>query len=1147
MAGFYGCLHVKNSDCSIMASGPSDVLTNQDPADTTEECTGKKKSKFQTFKNLFSKKKRKEAAAPARGDSGLKCSQSSDNVNAPEPALLIRSEKDEGSGSKINMGNKALSHDSVFVSESPLSEVTEGLGVSQDSIHGKVKSLQVIRLGSPPSLLKQVIRLGSPPSLLKQVIRLGSPPSLLKQVIRLGSPPSLLKQVIRLGSPPSLLKQVIRLGSPPSLLKQVIRLGSPPSLLKQVIRLGSPPSLLKQVIRLGSPPSLLKQVIRLGSPPSLLKQVIRLGSPPSLLKQVIRLGSPPSLLKQVIRLGSPPSLLRLCSSKPVQRNSSLSLEGTDSDEDQMSCETGSRSVSPLVFLPVDFSQPASPMGCLDNTAARHRLAVRHKACTKTKKPTTRVDGRAEGESFQEERQNCIIPESVEEDEEEDVKREQAGVAEEEEKQTDGVVVSQQAERSASDEEDKQGVQQELSHAQDAPSLSIQNDSDSEECLSCQAEVSAPRLQTAPLLGSMKSLEPPTGDDFLLTPPGCEVAVEGGSLLQEVLISLKGPLTSVLGLEAEAVLLEVEVNMEGSEAESGVDELALNPQEEACLPSDRPDYPAEPREEVEGEPYESEEELVVEHFNPKEEDAEEINPEYLTKEDQDMPSVEKEEEEEEINPEYLTKEDQDMPSVEKEEEEEEINPEYLTKEDQDMPSVEKEEEEENEEEREEGAEVEEKETEEVVEDERREEEDKMEPVSDVPVQTALLEPGGEEDVTSTSVEDDFQQVPYRDPERACESPECTTELSDQTVTDQACLPQLPNSSTPPPESLDQPEAPANTTQDQEEPSVTTDQRCITSPSAATGPEQSPQVHCRGPTATEDPGKPSGGSEHNRHRYTIAPAWQRLATKELTSPSPSPSVTVPGAVEAKRDSPSGVEPLSPVGADVPASPIPTQSTTAPIMSPEDTPPAAQGEETPENLFGVRLRKTSVGMLRLGSESETPPASPVHSLPIEPQRASFTEPQSNSKPALPRKPSELDGMVKPKRIPDLSVGREPSGGPGGGSQSPSWISLARQKQRILKENSLEETMDSKDPAEMEELNRKKSIRTLTRPVNKDQAKPPGSPVKVLCSLEISKPVVVEKEGKRALTHPAPTALAQDEPPWLALAKKKAKAWSEMPQIVQ
>lgn len=55
------------------------------------------------------------------------------------------------------------------------------------------------------------------------------------------------------------------------------------------------------------------------------------------------------------------------------------------------------------------------------------------------------------------------------------------------------------------------------------------------------------------------------------------------------------------------------------------------------------------------------------------------------------------------------------------------------------------------------------------------------------------------------------------------------------------------------------------------------------------------------------------------------------------------------------------------------------------------------------------------------------------------------------------------------------------------------------------------------------------------------------VLCSLEISKPAVVEKEGKRAPAHPAPTALVQDEPPWMALAKKKAKAWSEMPQIVQ
>ncbi|XP_014055498.2 CB055 protein isoform X2 [Salmo salar] len=999
MAGFYGCLRGKNSDCSIMASGPSDVMTNQDPAVPTEECTGKKKSKFQTFKNFFAKKKRKEAATPA-GDNGLKSSQSSDNVNAPEPAFLIRSEKDEGSGSKIYMGNKALSHDSVFVSDLPLSEVNEDLGAFQDSIHGKVKSLQVDRYVVLQLQLKQAIRLGSPPS---------------------------------------------------------------------------------PCVKKGDDAGTLSEDDGLPC------------SPPEY-----------STLHAVLAGVS------------HRRNSSLSLEGTDSDEDQMSCEAGSRSASPLVPLPVDFSQPASPMGCLDNTAARHRLAVRHKACSKMRKPTTRVDGRAEGESFQEERLSVVIPESVEEDKEEDVKCEQTGAAEKE--WTDGAVVSQQAERSAPDKEDEQRDKPEVSQDVSSSSPSIQNESDSEECLSGQAKA---LTQTAPLPGSLDSLEPPTRDydDFLLAPTGCEAAEEGGSLLQEVLSSLKCPLTSVLGLEA--VPLE-EVNVKGFDPESWMDELADEPeppslpsdptqQEEACLPSDGPDCPVESQEEEEeGEPYESEEEYVVEYFKPKEEeeDQEEINPDYLK--DQDIPS------------DYMKKE-------EKEDGEEAAGLEV-------KEVVEE-------------AEVVRDEAEEKKKDVWREEEN-TEPISDVPVQTALLEE--EEDVTPTSVEDDAQQVPHNDTdtERACESPECLTELPDQTVREQACVSQLPNSSTPPPDSPDQPESAIHTTQDQEEPSVTTDQYSITGPSAASGPEQSPQEPCSGPTATEDHGKPSCGSEQSRPRFTISPTWQRLATKEPTSPSTSPSVTVPGAVEAgvtaNTDPPSRVEPLSPVVAEVPACPSRTQSTTAPTNSSKDTPPAvpaAQEEGTPENPFGVRLRKTSVGMLRLGSESETPPSSPAHSLPIEPQRASFTEPQPQSKPALLRKPSELDGIVKPKRTPDLSVGRVPSGG----SESPSWISVARQKQRIFKENSLEETTEKKVPAEKGDPNRKGSIPTLTSPVNKDQAKPPGPPVKVLCSLEISKPAVVEKEGKRAPAHPAPTALVQDEPPWMALAKKKAKAWSEMPQIVQ
>ncbi|KAM3838393.1 CRACD-like protein, partial [Diretmus argenteus] len=141
------------SDSVAMASAPPDVTATQEPAEVVEECSGKKKSKFQTFKKLFARKKRKEASASG-GEAGLKASQSSDNVNTPENNTLARSEK--GSGSKVSLGSKALSHDSVFVSDS--SEAHEALGASQDSIHGKVKSLQL--------QLKQAIRLGSPPSLM---------------------------------------------------------------------------------------------------------------------------------------------------------------------------------------------------------------------------------------------------------------------------------------------------------------------------------------------------------------------------------------------------------------------------------------------------------------------------------------------------------------------------------------------------------------------------------------------------------------------------------------------------------------------------------------------------------------------------------------------------------------------------------------------------------------------------------------------------------------------------------------------------------------------------------------------------------------------------------------------------------------------
>lgn len=60
--------------------------------------SGKKKSKFQTFKKLFARKKRKEPQSAGVED-GLKGSQSSDDVSkASENNALTRSEKDKRSG-----------------------------------------------------------------------------------------------------------------------------------------------------------------------------------------------------------------------------------------------------------------------------------------------------------------------------------------------------------------------------------------------------------------------------------------------------------------------------------------------------------------------------------------------------------------------------------------------------------------------------------------------------------------------------------------------------------------------------------------------------------------------------------------------------------------------------------------------------------------------------------------------------------------------------------------------------------------------------------------------------------------------------------------------------------------------------------------
>lgn len=253
-----------------MATGSPGVKQIPAGEETSDECAGKKKSKFQTFKKFFGKKKKKEPPASSR-DGHLKPSQSSSDVSTAEPQnIAFNSPSDLGS--KGSMGNKALSHDSVFISE-PASENTTGDRLSQETTPGKVKALQL--------QLQSNIRVGSSPQVITK--------------------------------------------------------------------------------KTGDDPGAVSEDDGLPQ------------SPPEI-----------STFHEVLTCSSSKSF------RPVEHRSSLSLGGTDSEDEQLSSESLSRPISPLssILVPVDFNLPASTLGCLDNSAARHKIFLnprRHRERAKRNK------------------------------------------------------------------------------------------------------------------------------------------------------------------------------------------------------------------------------------------------------------------------------------------------------------------------------------------------------------------------------------------------------------------------------------------------------------------------------------------------------------------------------------------------------------------------------------------------------------------------------------------------------------------------------------------------------------------------------------------------------------------------------------------
>ncbi|XP_016131908.1 uncharacterized protein KIAA1211-like isoform X3 [Sinocyclocheilus grahami] len=949
MAGFYSCFGDKN-DCDIMASGSPDVTVATEPSEAAEECSGKKKSKFQTFKNFFVKKKRKESPAPS-SEIGLKASQSSDDVNTSEPTI-IHANSDNDRGSKINMGNKAMSHDSVFVSDSPSSETHEGLGASQDSIHGKVKSLQL--------QLKQAIRLGSPPSLLCG---------------------------------------------------------------------------------------------RKGEDAGALSEDD--GLPCSTV-----LGTPPHTSQDLTQ-------------------SSLNMETSDSEDDQMSCEASSRPGTPQGSVPRDFSLPASSVSCLDSSAARHRIAVKANACAK-RKPASRqmLDKRRDL------RERVLLRDT------EDKLRIMVTSIGEEHKDLPGEQVNDSDHESFASEEEEEEVSDSSQCQRTSPTSSISAGDISEGDEHVPGEDNVPKSEVpessweSPVTLELQS------DDFLLD-TGCEVVPEEqGSLLEEVLSSLKSPLASGLALEHENMLLQSEVQDINSESvvaqleEDNIDlldpsEPMVSTKEPAPLPDSLSESSVD-SEEISEETTEEEELLEV----PESAEEEAVDASHQVPEDDVEKQADKAESAKES--EVLLESPKAFAVNVKEQDEDEVDEDVV------------------EDEAEDGGDED---------DELTVEEPEMQKncTNEVGGQTGSLEP--EKDETSADESEssavNVENVPESDP-KVRDDVWSSAETLLSTVSPVLESPVLHfNFSSASMSSVEQEEEPESNKLD-----VSGEPQEVSSEKLEGVSEQ--QV-------LEPPTKEPTRMLEVRPRFTIAPAWQRsLASGGAQEQTQTISLVLP-ETSASNESPQTTELITSVQEERPK-PAPAQSSpTLPVRR----------ETPPENPFGVRLRKTPV-LHRYGLDGESP-WTPTQTEASGAQETQDHE-QSGRKSILPKKPDLLlaDTVMSVRKIPD-TVGRISVGSP----ESPSWISVARQKQRNFIENSPENSPE-KLPSQGD------SPGSLSNPIAKEQPAQPCSPLQVFCSLELSDTSTVEKESKRS-ANPSTAPLAQDEPPWLALAKKKAKAWSEMPQIVQ
>ncbi|XP_038162197.1 probable serine/threonine-protein kinase kinX isoform X3 [Cyprinodon tularosa] len=1213
-------------DSAAMASGSSDLVTNQEPAEVQEDCSGKKKSKFQTFKKLFARKKRKEPQSAGVED-GLKGSQSSDDVSkASENNALTRSEKDKGSGSKISLGNKALSHDSVFVSDS--SEANEGLGASQDSISGKVKSLQL--------QLKQAIRLGSPPSLMcvKKSDDAGtmseddglpcSPPDFtpLHSVKGNGDRNS-SNSLHRIDGDEQLsCAASSRAGSPLVVPGDFSQPASPfvcldNSAAKHKLGLRNKACNKRKPARRLELKAEGDSAVEEELTVSMIEAEVLEEQEPQRaedesgdqLKPTVEseeeeddedseAKKDSSEFPRVDKEGEDEpeaeqdvSHAPDASCPPESPVSSLSEEEASDDQHVHSSSSSSSSLDSLSVTP---EPPAGPREHLTDPPGFSDSADNQYESDSSSGEDMVQESREEDGSFLEEVLSSLkashSPDveirgfdlEVEKTEEKQVETDERVEIKGEEAEVEDFAGCEAAawcpatsDQTAEENEQQQQEEEESEEEEEVPLSSQQ-----EEEVVVEEEVKSTEEET-------EEEEEIIVERFLQHSD--EEEAEGGESEEE-----------------NNVVLSETVSQE--EMEEGQE----NPEEEK---TETVEERWEDREEEEGgakvdvvEEGEDEEELREVVHESEDEEAQRGSPlqgaaeedDAATNTDDGVPARRDEEEE-------MLKEDSGP-----EEEEEEVMLRDQESEDEEEQEVE-------------GGALD------VNQEELEQEREETSPLIYVdPVEASSKPPPLPLSESRSSSQSD---------EAPISSPSKTSSLNINLVSPTAEKTASPLELRPP---VADPAESAETEEQQEAEKDEEEQR-------------SEQEASRPPPAAVQEVRSEKPTDQSKARFTVAPAWQRLQNAP-SSPSAGPAPQ-DGELEAEgsKHPELKAEPSSPVKAEPLQSPgrgrssgsftskLQSSTPTEPLTAARTAEGAAVAEANPNSPFGVRLRKTTA-LLRLGSEeanSEPQVESPTHmpsfknespqpisnkpalsqqisnkpalSQPIS-NKPALSQPISNkpalsqpisNKPALPKKPEVPgDAGVKLRRISEPA----PPQGASGGSDPPSWISVAKQKQKVYKETPLNEITVKKEEQEKKptSLSNIKSVgasskvavekenrRTLSvatpvppqtpkpqapptpakpTPHTESPRMPPSSPApasiplkspasttpsvpskpRSLTSPPFSPSAVPEKPASRpsALSRQGgspSTTLPQDEPPWMALAKKKAKAWSEMPQIVQ